>query len=40
VRKKRSSLSALRAVCRPVFSPVSEISGGRRKGTPHRAPLY
>lgn len=40
VRKKRSSLSAFRAACRPVFSPVSEISVGRRKGTPHRAPLY
>ena len=37
VRKKRSSLSA----CRPVCSPVSEISAmNRRKGTPQRAPLY
>ena len=44
VRKKRSSLSsAYRAVCRPVCSPVSEISASlmnRRKGTPQRAPLY
>ncbi|KAM5554819.1 protein RGF1 INDUCIBLE TRANSCRIPTION FACTOR 1 [Rosa sericea] len=38
VRKKRSSL--LRAACRPVFSPVSEIPAGRRKGTPRRAPLH
>ncbi|PQM33809.1 uncharacterized protein Pyn_08567 [Prunus yedoensis var. nudiflora] len=43
VRKKRSSMSAFRTACRPAFSPVSEISAGlmnRRKGTPHRAPLY
>lgn len=43
VRKKRSSMSTYRTACRPVFSPVSEISAGlmnRRKGTPHRAPLY
>ncbi|KAM1634278.1 hypothetical protein ACFX1Q_027758 [Malus domestica] len=43
VRKKRSNMSACRAACRPVFSPVLEISAGlmnRRKGTPHRAPLY
>ncbi|KAM1284820.1 hypothetical protein ACFX2J_027471 [Malus domestica] len=43
VRKKRSNMSAYRAACRPVFSPVLEISAGlmnRRKGTPHRAPLY
>nr|XP_011469168.1 PREDICTED: uncharacterized protein LOC101304144 [Fragaria vesca subsp. vesca] len=38
VRKKRSSL--LRAACRPVISPVLEISAGRKKGTPHRAPLH
>ncbi|XP_021889552.1 uncharacterized protein LOC110808374 [Carica papaya] len=40
VRKKRSSLSA---ACRPMCSPVSEISASlmnRRKKTPHRAPLY
>lgn len=43
VRKKRSSLSAYREVCRPVCSRVSEISASlmnRRKGTPQRAPLY
>ncbi|KAF4384703.1 hypothetical protein CsatB_011040 [Cannabis sativa] len=43
VRKKRSSVSAYRAACRPVFSPVSEISAAlmnRRKGNPQRAPLY
>ncbi|KAF5446227.1 hypothetical protein F2P56_031867 [Juglans regia] len=43
VRKKRSSLSAYRAACRPVFSPVSESSASlmnRRKGTPQRSPLY
>ncbi|PON61901.1 B-box-type zinc finger [Trema orientale] len=44
VRKKRSSVSAYRAACRPVCSPVSEISAAalmnRRKGNPQRAPLY
>ncbi|KAF3440015.1 hypothetical protein FNV43_RR18293 [Rhamnella rubrinervis] len=40
VRKKRSSASAIRSTCRPVCSPVSEISVGRRKGNPQRAPLY
>ncbi|KAK3033765.1 hypothetical protein RJ639_034207 [Escallonia herrerae] len=38
VRKKRSSMSAYRAACRPVFSPVTEAN--RRKGTPQRSPLY
>ncbi|KAK2979969.1 hypothetical protein RJ640_006777 [Escallonia rubra] len=38
VRKKRSSMSAYRAACRPVFSPASEAN--RRKGTPQRSPLY
>uniref|UniRef100_A0A5B7AVE0 B box-type domain-containing protein n=1 Tax=Davidia involucrata TaxID=16924 RepID=A0A5B7AVE0_DAVIN len=43
VKKKRSSISAFRAACRPISSPVSEIAVGmmnRRKGTPHRSPLY
>ncbi|KAG6680277.1 hypothetical protein I3842_13G033700 [Carya illinoinensis] len=43
VRKKRSNLSVYRAACRPVSSPVSEISASlmnRRKGTPQRSPLY
>ncbi|KAM1125184.1 hypothetical protein ACFX2B_040011 [Malus domestica] len=43
VRKKRSNMAAYPAACRPVFLPVSEISArlmNRRKGTPHRAPLY
>ncbi|KAL5571575.1 hypothetical protein UlMin_021172 [Ulmus minor] len=43
VRKKRSSVSAYRNSCRPVCSPVSEISVSlmnRRKGNPQRAPLY
>ncbi|XP_059637552.1 protein RGF1 INDUCIBLE TRANSCRIPTION FACTOR 1 [Cornus florida] len=43
VRKKRSSLSAFRAACRPIYSSVTEISVAmmnRRKGTPHRSPLY
>ncbi|KAK6918562.1 PLATZ transcription factor [Dillenia turbinata] len=37
VRKKRSNLP----YCRPVVSPVHEISANRRKSsTPHRSPLY
>ena len=43
VRKKRSSVSVYRTACRPIYSPVSEISAGmmnRRKGTPQRSPLY
>ncbi|XP_034708752.1 uncharacterized protein LOC117931791 [Vitis riparia] len=43
VRKKRSSVSVYRTACRPICSPVSEISAGmmnRRKGTPQRSPLY
>ncbi|CAK9154482.1 unnamed protein product [Ilex paraguariensis] len=43
VRKKRSSVSAFRVACRPICAPVSEISAAmmnRRKGTPHRSPLY
>ncbi|XAR63195.1 hypothetical protein NMG60_11023047 [Bertholletia excelsa] len=45
VRKKRSSVAGFRAVaaasCRPVCSPTPEIvAAGRRKGTPHRSPLY
>lgn len=43
VRKKRSTSSAHRAACRPIFSPVSDITAAmmsRRKGTPHRSPLY
>lgn len=43
VRKKRTGVITFRPPCRPACSPVSEISGSlmnRRKGTPHRAPLY
>ncbi|KAK9273933.1 hypothetical protein L1049_018745 [Liquidambar formosana] len=43
VRKKRSSITAYRGSCRPVCSPVSEVSVSmmnRRKGTPSRSPLY
>ncbi|KAL3624498.1 hypothetical protein CASFOL_031166 [Castilleja foliolosa] len=38
VRKKRSNLPGLRSAVRPVCRPVSDIN--RRKGTPHRSPLY
>ncbi|KAL6565866.1 hypothetical protein OROHE_004921 [Orobanche hederae] len=38
VRKKRSNLTGLRPACGPAYRPVSEIN--RRKGTPHRSPLY
>lgn len=45
IRKKRSSVAGFRAVaaasCRPGCSPTPEIvAAGRRKGTPHRSPLY
>ncbi|KAL6994659.1 hypothetical protein U1Q18_048023, partial [Sarracenia purpurea var. burkii] len=43
VRKKRSNVSVFRASFPPVCSPASEISASlmnRRKGTPHRSPLY
>ncbi|CAJ2669839.1 unnamed protein product [Trifolium pratense] len=43
VRKKRTGLSTFRPRCRPACSPVSEISTNmmnKRKGNPHRAPLY
>ncbi|GAU13025.1 hypothetical protein TSUD_173250 [Trifolium subterraneum] len=43
VRKKRTGLSTFRPPCRPACSPVSEISTNmmnKRKGNPHRAPLY
>ncbi|KAM7472090.1 hypothetical protein LguiA_010273 [Lonicera macranthoides] len=41
VRKKRSSVSAYRVACRPSYSPVSDTAlMNRRKGTPHRSPLY
>ncbi|KAL6557247.1 hypothetical protein OROMI_017597 [Orobanche minor] len=38
VRKKRSNLTGFRPACRPAYRPVSEMN--RRKGTPHRSPLY
>ncbi|PSS24141.1 Protein of unknown function DUF597 protein, partial [Actinidia chinensis var. chinensis] len=38
VRKRRSNLSALRQPCTAACLPASLMS--RRKGTPHRAPLY
>ncbi|PIN20864.1 hypothetical protein CDL12_06448 [Handroanthus impetiginosus] len=45
VRKKRSNLPGIRSAYRPACRPVSEFfhSEGimnRRKGTPHRSPLY
>ncbi|KAK2360242.1 protein RGF1 INDUCIBLE TRANSCRIPTION FACTOR [Trifolium repens] len=43
VRKKRTGLSTFRPPCRPVGSPVLEISANminKRKGNPQRAPLY
>ncbi|XP_022867331.1 uncharacterized protein LOC111387043 [Olea europaea var. sylvestris] len=41
VKKKRSNLSGFRSACRPGCGPdVSETMINRRKGTPHRAPLY
>lgn len=43
VRKKRTGVITFRPPCRPACSPVLEISESlmnRRKGTPHRAPLY
>ncbi|KAK6142926.1 hypothetical protein DH2020_023274 [Rehmannia glutinosa] len=38
VRKKRSTLPGIRSAFTPACRPVSEIN--RRKGTPHRSPLY
>ncbi|XP_075507332.1 protein RGF1 INDUCIBLE TRANSCRIPTION FACTOR 1-like [Primulina tabacum] len=43
VRKKRSNPSGIRSGLRPGCGPVSEMSDAiinRRKGTPHRSPLY
>ncbi|KAI3449102.1 hypothetical protein Pfo_005767 [Paulownia fortunei] len=41
VRKKRSNLPGLRSACRPVSEMFhSEAMMNRRKGTPHRSPLY
>lgn len=41
VKKKRSNLSGFRSACRPGCGPdISETMINRRKGTPHRAPLY
>ncbi|CAA3000024.1 uncharacterized protein LOC111391312 [Olea europaea var. sylvestris] len=39
VRKKRSNVSGFRSAFRPV-SEISEATMNRRKGTPHRSPLY
>ncbi|THG06332.1 hypothetical protein TEA_014364 [Camellia sinensis var. sinensis] len=39
VRKKRSGVPMFRAACRPV-SGISVGLMNRRKGTPHRSPLY
>ncbi|GFP94987.1 hypothetical protein PHJA_001643100 [Phtheirospermum japonicum] len=38
VRKKRSNLPGIRSAFRPACTPVSDIN--RRKGMPHRSPLY
>ncbi|KAF8413010.1 hypothetical protein HHK36_000983 [Tetracentron sinense] len=42
VRKKRSSVSVSRPTFRPICSPDSEmgVNMNRRKGIPHRSPLY
>ncbi|CAA3021137.1 uncharacterized protein LOC111391312 [Olea europaea subsp. europaea] len=40
VRKKRSNVSGYRSAFRPVIEISEEAMMNRRKGTPHRSPLY